>query len=173
MTGRYASAACLAEGAAEQAVMDILLDHDLLIFKREDLIDRKVLRFRSAEKFEQRYLRKGFSGPITIYRILDSRRENFSVSRAYRHLVKVINVITAPEIEMLIILNEGCYEHYKRSGQKPSEFCKSILKLKEVKNYDFVKNYFSDPDVLVYAIREYTRISKIRKDEDTLQDLLK
>jgi len=43
---------------------------------------------------------------ISVIRILDSRRENFKLSKAYEHKVDVINVITAPEIEMLIIFNE-------------------------------------------------------------------
>ena len=37
-----------------------------------------------------------------MIRILDSRRENFKISKAYQFMVDVINVITAPEIEMLI-----------------------------------------------------------------------
>lgn len=52
-------------------------------------------------------MRKGFSGKISVVRILDSRRENFKLSRAYRDKVDVINIITAPEIEMLIIFSEG------------------------------------------------------------------
>jgi len=172
--GEYsASVACLAEGSAEQAVMDILLDNDLLIFDRQDLIDEKVLRFRSAEKFEQRYLRKNFSGQITVYRILDSRRENFRISKAYQHQVKVVNIITAPEIEMLIILGENQYDAFKKSGQKPSEFCKGTLRYKNVKTYDFVKAYFSNPAVLTEAIRKYVSVSRIPKGEGTLQDLLR
>lgn len=34
----------------------------------------------------------------------------------------VINVITAPEIEMLIIFNEDRYKEFKKSGKKPSSF---------------------------------------------------
>ncbi len=52
-------------------------------------------------------MRKGFGNQISIIRILDSRRENFKLSKAYEHKVDVINVITAPKIEMLIILNEA------------------------------------------------------------------
>jgi len=162
--GEYnASVACLAEGSAEQAIMDILLDNDLLIFSRQDLIDEKVLRLRSAEKFEQRYLRKNFSGRITIYRILDSRHENFKISKAYQHQVKVVNIITAPEIEMLIILSEGQYDAFKKSGQKPSEFCKKVLRYRNVKTHDFVKTYFSKPAALTEAIRKYVMVSRIPK----------
>ena len=85
----------------------------------------------------------------------------------------VINVITAPEIEMLIILNEDKYKEFKRSGKKPSDFCKEDLKMTSVKSYHFVKDYFSDPDILLAAIRKYHEISKIRKGEYTLLNLLK
>ena len=82
--------ACIAEGAAETAIIDILLDHHLLIFDREEMLDEQVLRCRSASVFESRYLRKGFSDKITVYRILDSRREKFCLSKAYEHKVDVM-----------------------------------------------------------------------------------
>ena len=165
--------ACIAEGAAEEAIIDILLDHHLLKFGRETMLDEKVLRCRSASAFESKYLRKGFSGKITVYRILDSRRENFRLGKAYEHKVDVINVITAPEIEMLIILNENRYDDFKKSGMKPSDYCVTALNLKRVKSYDFVKRYFSDPSILIDAMKKYKKVSKIPKDECTLLDLLK
>ena len=67
--------ACLCEGAAEQAVIELLLDAEKLIFTRDEMLEGEPLRCRSASKFEAKYLRKGFSEKITIYRILDSRRE--------------------------------------------------------------------------------------------------
>ena len=33
--------ACICEGSAEEAIIDILVDNDLLIFKREGYITRK------------------------------------------------------------------------------------------------------------------------------------
>ena len=102
--------ACICEGAAESAIMDILLDYGLLIFSRE---------------------------------------------------------------EMLIIFNENKYKEFKKSGKKPSSFCKEDLKMAEVKSYDFVKNYFNDPMVLVAAIKKYHEMSKVQKGEYTLLDLLR
>lgn len=110
---------------------------------------------------------------ISVIRILDSRREKFKLSKAYAHKVDVVNVITAPEIEMLIIDNEKKYREYKKSGKKPSIFCKEDLKMSDVKSYDFVKTYFKDPAVLVVAIKKYHEISKLQKGEYTLLDLLK
>ena len=95
--------ACICEGSAENAIIDILLDNDLLIFTREEMLEEEVIRCRDGKRFEEKYLRKGFLEKISVIRILDSRRENFKLSKAYEQKVDVINVITAPEIEMLII----------------------------------------------------------------------
>ena len=165
--------ACIAEGGSETAILDLLLDHHLLIFDRNMLIDEKILNCRSASAFESRYLRMGFKGKITVFRVLDSRRENFKLSKACLHKVDVINVITAPEIEMLIILNENKYQEYKKSGLKPNEFCKGPLKMRNVKSPGFVKKYFADVNVLMDAIRKYASVSKIGRGEYTLLDLLR
>ena len=165
--------ACICEGAAESAIIDILVDNDLLIFTREEMLEESVIRCRTAKKFEERYLRKEFDNQISVIRILDSRREDFRLSKAYANKVDVINIITAPEIEMLIIHNERAYERFKRSGKKPSEFCKIDLRMHDVKSYDFVKNYFSAPQTLVNAIGEYRRTANIPKGEYSLSDLLR
>lgn len=62
--------ACICEGSAENAIMDILLDYNLLIFNREEMIEEEVIRCREAKKFEEKYLRKGFKDKISVIRIL-------------------------------------------------------------------------------------------------------
>jgi len=74
---------------------------------------------------------------------------------------------------MLIIFNEDKYIEYKKSKMKPSEFCKIKLNFGNVKSYEFVKNYFSDINKLCESIHEYRKISKVRKGEYTLFDLIK
>ena len=81
--------ACICEGSAENAIMDILLDYNLLIFNREEMIEEEVIRCREAKKFEEKYLRKGFKDKISVIRILDSRGENFKLSKAYAGKVDV------------------------------------------------------------------------------------
>lgn len=71
--------ACICEGAAEEAIIDILLDNDKLIFSRKDMIEEDPIRCRGAKNFEREYLNKSFSKKIRIYRILDSKRENSSL----------------------------------------------------------------------------------------------
>jgi len=165
--------ACICEGAAEQAIMELLLNDNRLIFTYDDMLEGEVLRCRSAKSFEEQHLRKGFTEKITVLRILDSRRENFNLSKAYASKIKVINIITAPEIEMLVIFHERKYAEFKRSGKKPSLYCKENLKLSYVKSKAFIEGYFSDVDALVTAIIEYKRVSNVQRNELTLADLLK
>lgn len=68
---------------------------------------------------------------------------------------------------------EEAYDQFKRSGKKPSEFCKSSLRMHDVKSYNFVKKYFSDSQILVKAIREYRRTANIHNGEYVLSDLLR
>lgn len=82
-------------------------------------------------------------------------------------------MITAPEIEMLIILCENKYVDFKKLHMKPSEFCKSILGYVKVKSPEFIADYFEDIDKLIFAILEYKHISDIKKNEFSLADLLK
>ncbi|MFC4354221.1 hypothetical protein ACFO0S_03930 [Chryseomicrobium palamuruense] len=70
--------ACLCEGAMEKAIVEILLDNKRLIFEREQLLEEEVLRCRSAKNFERDHLNKTTNEKITVYRILDSKKENFS-----------------------------------------------------------------------------------------------
>lgn len=118
--------ACICEGSAENAIIDILLDYDLMIFKREEMIEEEVLRCREGKKFEQKYLRKGFKDKISVIRILDSRHENFKLSKAYADKVDVINVVTAPEIEMLIILMRTNIKNSRNLRKNPAVFAKKI-----------------------------------------------
>ncbi|WP_026656022.1 hypothetical protein [Butyrivibrio sp. AE3003] len=166
--------ACICEGGAETAIMDILLDNDLLIFKREQLLEESVLPRTSVKEFERRYLRMAFDQKIIILRVIDSRGEEFNLSKAYRCQVEIINVITAPEIEMLIIASQKKYDEYKRSGvKKPSDYCKNVLGIKNVKSPKYIKEYFSDPDYLIDSIKEYNRVHKQKNNEASLYDLLK
>lgn len=167
--------ACICEGGAETASIDILVDNDLLVFTRDQMLEEEVIRCRKAKEFEQRYLRKGFESKITVLRVLDSHSEAFRLSAAYEHKVDVIKVVTSPEIEMLLILAEGKYNDYikKSSSMSPSVFCKQELKMKGIKSQQYVRNYFSDIDLLIRTLQEYKRVRSLKRGEVYLADLLK
>lgn len=163
--------ACLCEGSMEQAIMEILLENNRLIFEREQLLEEEILRCRSAKNFERDYLNKTTTEMITVYRILDSTNENFKLSGPYLKRVTVVNIITAPEIEMLVIHAEGKYDDYSRKRMKPSDYVKQHLKMGKIKSYEFAKKYFYDVDILVNAIQQYKQ--KSANKNGTLADLLK
>ncbi len=57
--------ACICEGGAETAIIDMLVDNELLKFSREQMLNEEVIRCRGGKEFEQRYLRKSFESKIT------------------------------------------------------------------------------------------------------------
>lgn len=85
--------ALLAEGSTEEAILNVLLDHDALRFSRTDLLQEEVLRVRAGRLFAKRYLNKGLQSKIDIYRVLDSRAENFKLPKAYEKKVSSITNI--------------------------------------------------------------------------------
>ena len=172
--------AILCEGAAEQAILEILLENDVLTIKKESLLEEKVFRERSAESFFKKHMRVEFDEKVTIYRILDSKNENFKVTnkikKDFQGKYEVVDIITSPEIEMLVIISEGRFIDYSKvkSKVKPSEYCKQSLKLRQIKEYDFIRDYFSDVKHLINVIRQYHSLMKVNKDNFslTLYDLL-
>ena len=178
--------AILCEGNAEEEVMEILLENDCLIISYNELFYNEVLRVRSAEKFCENYLRTELSEPVTIYRILDSKNENFKLTKklkkAYANKINRVKVvITSEEMEILIIHAEERYEHYQRwragrTNSKPSDYCKEELEFSDVKKKGFYKIYFSDYRRLIEAIHLYNQTRKRTlggEDKLTLFDLLK
>ncbi len=163
--------ACICEGHAEKAIIELLRANRMLIFHQ--MLEDSVIMTRSARGFEERYLRKGFQGQLSVVRILDSRRENFKLSALYKDRVDVINIVTAPEIEILIIHAEHAFQEYKKSGLKPSEFCKQKLNLKHLKSYDFVASYFDEIAKLLDALKQYQKHSRGKPGEYTLLDIIK
>ena len=151
--------ACICEGGAETAIIDMLVDNNLLVFTREQMLNEEV------------------KSKITVLRVLDSHSAGFRLSLAYEHKVdNIINVVTSPEIEMLLILAEDKYEEYmkKSSSMSPSVFCKQVLKMKDkIKSREFVREYFADIDMLVSTIQEYKKKRILKKGEIYLADLLK
>ncbi len=169
--------ACICEGSAEQAIIELLLENKMLIFEKEQLLEDKIIRIRGAKKFEDQYLKKKFNKKIIIIRVLDSLKENFNLSALYKDKIYEQSIITKPEIEMLIIFNKNKLEDFKKSRKKPSDYCKENLKFgKSLKTYKFVKKYFNDTSMLKSAILAYHNEYKddIHSEEKlTLFDILK
>lgn len=163
---------CLCEGGAEMAIMNMLLDEERLIFEREDLISEKIYPRMRARDVEKKFLNRTYSRPVVILRIIDSKRENFKLGKAYFERFKVQTCLTKPEIEILIILDADVLEEFYKvkSTTKPSVFCKTRLNHKDIKSKYFMRDYF-DVERLLSVIKKYKEVSK--KDHYMLYDLVK
>ena len=53
--------AVIVEGGAEKAIINVLLDHDLLKFNRSDMLEEDVIRDRNAKTFAREHLSYGFA----------------------------------------------------------------------------------------------------------------
>ena len=145
MTSEYLNAV-IAEGSAEMAIIDVLLEKNALIFARDDLLEEEVLRVRNGKSFARKHLNKAMDKKVKIYRILDSPRENFNLPKAYEKKVvlPVNNIYTQPEIEVLYILYHDDFNKYKRSKLTPSIFVKKTYKdLDRVKAYNDVYDFWN------------------------------
>lgn len=147
----------------------------VLSFQEKTFLTTKSYENAKGNLLKKTYLRKEFASKISVVRILDSDHEHFKISKAYEHKVCVHDIVTKPEIEILIIHHLRKFDHFSKNKNKykPSEYCKQILGLKRVKDYDFVKDFFKDPNELIKAIEAYNRSSNLKKGAKTLLDLLK
>ncbi|CAH1856481.1 N-6 DNA methylase [Convivina intestini] len=173
--------AILVEGSAEEAIIDVLIKFDKLIFSSSRLIDEGPIRIRNASEFERKKLNHRFDKQISVYRILDSKNEKFKIKKEFAFKIdKIISLYTTPEIEMLFITYFGDYGKFTQSqggkrGIKPSTYCKENYKkyITNVKSYQSVYDFWSQrPDDLVNTIRDYARLSP-NDDDDTLLAILK
>jgi hypothetical protein len=69
--------ACMYEGEAERAILDILLDNDKFKFSREEILEEEPIPRCKPKDFERNYLRKSFKEKITLLRVIDSRFRGF------------------------------------------------------------------------------------------------
>ena len=172
--------AILCEGSAEEAIIELLLMNNCLIIENdESLLNEGPIRTRSADQFVNKHLGFSFKAPINVYRIIDSKNENFNLSKKNQKIFEgkliIHNIITKPEVEILIIIAEGHFDNYsrKKSKIKPSEYCKNILKMKGVKSYHYVMAYFENIDKLITSLIQYERYIGKHGNEESLVDLLK
>lgn len=159
------------EGGAEQTVIEILLDAGALCFSRENVID--ITGIRTANGIETEYLAVDYGRSIALLRIVDSRNSNFKLRKLYRQKCCIYRICTCPEIEMLVILNEGKQKEYSKvmNSMKPSDFCKMELAYPYIKKPEWLRQYWT-ADTLVNSIARYKQIHQFRKNELCLWHIL-
>lgn len=166
--------ALIAEGSAENAILTVLMEHDGLKYKKENIFQGEIIRCRNGKEFARRFLNKSINKKVKVYRILDSRNERFRLPLAYKSKVsEVINLYTRPEIEILHIINNDDYQRYKKQAHiKPSIYAKEHYKdLQNIKSYN--ENYeFWDRNYnrLIRSLKLYKKYSNNK--EQCIADIL-
>lgn len=156
------------EGSSEEAIYDLLFENKCLCYEDSPNLIRKSTGTRNSKKFAKENLQRDYGEePINIIRILDSKNERFKLPKTYDKRmvdeeIKKLNIITSPEIEILVILNENDYNEFSKSkyNNDAASFCKDKYKYKKIKSYDFIYHYFKDIDILINAIKKYNTITK-------------
>lgn len=173
----------MCEGPNELGIMRILLENDKLIFGEDDLIGLEPYQARQIINNGQvkTQLNMYPGNDVFVMRVGDVQSDTLKIPDDYKEkIVKVEKYCTKPELEMLLIISEGCVAEYEKhkSSVSPKKFAKQHIRCGR-KKYDNSTQFYNDyyglnPDALVEAIKEYKRIkSAHKKDELYLADLLK
>ncbi len=186
LRSRYVLFSC--EGAAEGIVIERLFESGKLSVSEERVVldpitYKPFTRLRKAKDIEDRFFTQNYAVDgaegLLLARVVDSRNAKFSLSRINRDAALVRTIITAPEIEMLVIHAEDAYEDWCRASRsnrqlKPSEYCVEKLGMREVKSAGFLRDYWGDVEKLVLAIQAYAaKRGKRKTDELMLVNLVK
>lgn len=157
------------EGGAEDALIRILLEDNRLCFCENDVID--ITRARKHDDIERSYLGFDYDQPVSLLYLTDSTRSKFKLGTLYQQACTIFRICTRPEIEILTVLNENRLKDFQKSRKKPSIYCKENLGMRNVKQPEAVRAYWS-AETLVGSLMEYRRIHRFEKGELCLADLL-
>ena len=61
---------CICEGAAEQAIIELLLDHHSLVFAHDNLVGREITRKRKVSEIQSSFLNRVYQRRVNILRII-------------------------------------------------------------------------------------------------------
>ena len=124
---------------------------------------------------------KNYNKEVTVLRIGDSQRDKLIIPDELKDIVspnRIYKYCTLPEIEMLLIINEGLYSEFLKSNDKPKEFAKKNIRYNKTKydqSSEFFVNYYGGRRManLIDNLKKYKHLKKHNKDQLYLADLLK
>ena len=170
----------MCEGTNEETLISALLDANAFKFTKDDLIGLKPYAVRDLNYIKSEL--KLYGKPVKIYRIGDTQTDKLSIPKELNGIVNkkdIYKYCTKPELEILLIINEGLLKDYEKvkSIESPKTFAKKNIKFNGKKydqSSDFLPNYYSDINKLIKNLKDYKKYKKKHnKDELYLADLLK
>lgn len=172
----------MCEGPNELAIINLLLDAELLNFSRDDLLGLSAYFARQIDKSTvvQTQLRL-YNGDLEIIRIGDKITDKLRIPKdCEKRISSVMKYCTKPELEMLLIISEDLFDEFNKvkSSTKPKDFAKTHIRCGN-KRYNnstqfYIDFYYGYEMSLVDAIKGYAQKNKSHKgDEHYLAELLK
>ena len=174
----------MCEGQNEEVLLNHLLDVDALCFTRDDLIGRRPYPIRQLSNPTIKSELKHYGLPVKEYRVGDKQNDKLTIPKDLKVIVsskEIYKYCTKPELEMLLILNEGLEKEYEKvkSSQSPKTFAKKNIRYND-KKYDqsseFLEGYYGGSNVknLIDNIKKYKTYKRQHdRDELYLADILK
>ncbi len=172
----------LCEGSNELTLINLLLESNKLKIKKEDLINLVPFNVKQLSNPTIISHLTTYNKPVTVLRIGDTQRDRFSIPNELKHIVskdRIIKYCTLPELEILLIINEGMYKQFIKSGEKkPKTFAKRNIiynKIRYNQSNEFLKMYYGGKRIscLINNLKEYKKLKKHNNDEKYLIDLIK
>jgi len=156
------------EGQSEVYLLNSLIERGYLCFDCPILLEEPI-KLRQLKDIAAIINSLPIDEDIVIYRIGDTLKDELDLSNFKLRLdhIKVYKACTKPELEVLVIINEGLYSEYQKQSKKikPKTFVNQ-----RIDNFSPDK-YFKDNDMLD-SIKEYRRIKKHKSGELYLIDLI-
>ena len=174
----------MCEGQNEEVLLNCLLNVDALKFTRDDLIGRWAYPIRQLSHPTVKTELKHYGHPVKVYRAGDKQTDKFAIPKDLKNIVsssEIYKYCTKPELEMLLILNEGLEREYEKvkSSESPKSFAKKNVRYngrKYDQSSEFLKMYYGGSNVtnLISNIKQYKIYKKQHnRDELYLADILK
>lgn len=171
----------LCEGTNETCLINKLLSQNKLKFTIDDLIALKPFHARQLSNPTIKSELKIYNQPVTVLRIGDTQRDNFPIPRDLCNIVskeRIYKYCTLPELEILMIINEGLYTKFLKSREKPKDFAKRNIVYNGYRYNQtgaFLEMYYGGKRIklLIQNLKEYKRLKKHKQGELYVADLLR
>jgi hypothetical protein len=168
----------LLEGNTEKAFIELLMDKGMFKISADDMLDLRPHQKRKIVPTLHALIRQlPPDEKVKIIKIGDKQSDKLKIPKDIKEKIhSEEKYCTKPEFEMLIIICEGLYNEYQKvkSKKKPKVFAKENIKYngKRYRNsQEWIKGYFDDKKIK-YSLNEYKRLSKHKKTEKYLIELL-
>lgn len=157
------------EGKCELYLVDQLIDSGHFFLTRDEIFDNRVFHIRQLKSIQSLINSLPIDEEIDVYRIGDTQHDEYDLTlfKLRENHIHIHKICTKPEIEILVIINEGKLNEYNKSGLSPKGYVKAYLS----DCYDF-KQYIDNHSMLS-AIKEYKRMKKHEKNELYMMDYIK